>query len=193
MRILLSVRETINDPAGPVGSLSYAIERDWYVWLQDHQLLTVPNLSALHPYYGPDEYDCLLLTGGPDSFNRNRTENLLFAQAVTDEKPIIGICHGCFAINDLSGGKHHYIEDHHDTHHKIHMYDTIRLVNSYHKQAILSVGKNMEVVATDKHGNPEAIKHKEYPIYGMVWHPERQAPGTVVLMKEVEELLFPKK
>ena len=79
-----------------------ALERNYYDFLSNHELVPVPNIVKVPDY----DYDCLLLTGGPDSPARHKTENLLFAHAFKKKLPIIGICHGAFVINDLCGGNY---------------------------------------------------------------------------------------
>ena len=60
----------------------------------------MPNINKV----AYNDYDCLILTGGPDSIARNNTENILFNHALQKGVPIIGICHGAFAINDIAVG-----------------------------------------------------------------------------------------
>jgi len=164
-----------------------ALERSWYYFLSKHTLIPVPNMA--HDFdYDNFKFDCLLITGGPDSVNRNITENILFAYAVKQNKPIIGICHGAFAVNDLTGGKNGTVENHWNTEHKIIMENEEFIVNSYHGQSILSIGKNMEILAVDESNNIEAFKHKQYPIYGVVWHPERME--VPILPKQIQDILF---
>jgi gamma-glutamyl-gamma-aminobutyrate hydrolase PuuD len=46
----------------------------------------------------------------------------------------------------------------------------------------------MEILAVDESNNIEAFKHKQYPIYGVVWHPERME--VPILPKQIQEILF---
>ncbi len=164
-----------------------ALERTWYRYLKNHTLIPIPNM--VHDFnYDNLEFDCLLITGGPDSLDRNLTENILFAYAVKRDKPVIGICHGAFTVNDLTGGINGRVEGHWETEHKVIMDNNEYVVNSYHGQSIQKIGKNMIDLAKDMDGNIEAFKHKELPIYGVVWHPERMK--NPVLPKEVFDLLY---
>ena len=54
-----------------------ALERNYYHFLADHEIIPVPNIVKVPDY----DYDCLVLTGGPDSPARHKTENILFAHA----------------------------------------------------------------------------------------------------------------
>ena len=180
MRILISQRDVRIPPSFFTFD---ALERSWYDFFEGHTLIPVPNLKKVDKYF---EFDCLVLTGGPDSIERHITEDLLFARAVELNKPIVGFCHGAFAVNDLTGGKNGTIDGHVQTTHDIIMDGETFNVNSYHGQSIEKLGSDMVEVAIDPEGNIEAFKHVSKPIYGIVWHPERMK--TPVLPKEVSTL-----
>jgi len=188
MNILITQRE---DLLGHAKFLHSALESSWYYWLTPlgHKLLPAPNILEFHPYY--DDWDCLILTGGPDSINRNRVENVLFAETVKRGKPVIGICHGAQAINDLTRGKFDYIDGHHDVDHEVVYVETGErvVVNSFHRQSIKELGPKMVPVCVDNEGYIEAFKHDELPIYGMIWHPERMNNHYVI--PEVAKILNP--
>ena len=137
----------------------------------------------------PDvEYDCLLLTGGPDSIARHHTEDLLYKHAKDRKIPIVGICHGAFVINDLCGGTHTRIEDHVNCNVEITMHDKTHIVKCFHTQAIKTLGDNFIATAWDKSQNIHAFMHDKLPIYGIVWHPERM--DQPVLPLEVQNLFY---
>ncbi len=46
-------------------------------------------------------------------------------------------------------------------------------VNSYHSYAVDELGKGLKVVVRTRQGDIEAIQHVDYPIFGIMWHPER--------------------
>lgn len=182
MRILISQRDVRIPPSFFTFD---ALERSWYKFLSKHYLTPVPNLGIIDKSV---EFDCLVLTGGPDSIERHLTEDLLFHHARELGKPIIGFCHGAFAVNDLTGGINGLIDGHVQTEHEILIDGKIQTVNSYHGQSIQKLGNDMEKLGMDLDGNIEAFKHKHEPIYGVVWHPERMT--TPVLPKEVKDILF---
>ena len=169
----------------PNNFLFDCLERSWYQLLHKHQLMPVANTEVIDTSV---DFDCLILTGGPDSLARYKTENLLFLHALKQGKPVVGVCHGAFAVNDLSGGINGIIEGHENSEHTITMEGQTYTVNSYHGQSIESLGKTMESIAVDNHSNIEAFKHINLPIYGIVWHPERM--DTPVLPSAVAELLL---
>jgi len=180
MKILISQIEYIK----PVRNFVFdALERSYYRFLAGHTLLPVPNMIKV-----PDvEYDCLILTGGPDSVARNQTENLLYQDAVEKGKPIVGICHGAFVINDLCGGKLGSIEGHVDKDTEITLEGNKKTVKCYHSQSIKALAEDFVAIAHDNDGNIEAFKHKTLQVYGIVWHPERM--DEPVLPSEVADLL----
>lgn len=181
MRILMSQRD-VRIP--PNNFLFDCLERSWYELLHKHTLIPVANIGVIDESI---EFDCLVLTGGPDSIARHVTEDKLFFHALKQNKPIVGICHGAFTINDLTGGRNGRIDDHADTFHMINMEGVTHNVNSYHSQYLQQLGPDMIVTATDMDGNAEAFQHKSEPVYGVVWHPERMKHP--VLPKAVKELL----
>jgi putative glutamine amidotransferase len=168
----------------PNNFLFDALERSWYELLHKHTVIPVANIGAIDETI---EFDCLILSGGPDSIARHTTEDLLFAHALKLNKPIVGICHGAFTVNDLTGGVNGRILDHTDTNHLINMEGVTHMVNSFHSQFIESMGPNMISIAEDLDGNTEAFQHKSRPIYGVVWHPERMK--NPVLPSIVQDLL----
>jgi putative glutamine amidotransferase len=182
MKILISQRDVRIPPSNFTFD---ALERSWYTLFKKHYLIPVPNLGIIGESI---EFDCLVLTGGPDSIKRHLTEDLLFAHAIKLNKPIFGFCHGAFAVNDLTGGINDYIEGHIQIDHEIIMEGNIHTVNSFHGQSIDKLGPDMEKIAMDLDGYTEAFKHKYKPIYGIVWHPERMKEP--VLPHEVRRILL---
>jgi len=180
LKILISQRDTkIN------GFTFDCLERNWYRLLENHQLIPVPNIGVIDETI---DFDCLVLTGGPDSLARHATEDLLFQHALDLGKPIIGICHGAFAVNDLTGGTNGIVLGHDGLGHYIEMEGKEYFVNSYHSQSIDTLGPDMISLATTV-DNIEAFKHNSKEIYGIVWHPERMA--DTVLPRGVKALLGP--
>lgn len=184
MKILMSTRD-VRIP--PNNFLFDCLERSWYALLYKHQLVPVANIGVIDESV---DFDCLILTGGPDSLARHTTEDLLFQHALKLGKPIIGVCHGGFAVNDLTGGTNGYQEGHEDTSHMINMEGGVYTVNSYHSQFVETLGLDMITIATDSDNNIEAFQHKDKPIYGIIWHPERMKhpvlPAAVKLLLEID-------
>lgn len=186
MRILISMRD-IRIP--PNNFLFDCLERSWYDFLGIHHLIPHANTIKIDESI---EFDCLVLTGGPDSYARNMTENNLFLHAIKNKKPIIGICHGAFVVNELSGGRNDtdrsLIPVHEQSEHEITMDGKKVIVNSYHGQTIKQLGPQMVPIAIHEPDQTiEAFKHKALPVYGIVWHPERME--VPVVPEEVANIL----
>ena len=161
-----------------------ALERSWYRLFSGHQLIPVANTKKIDETI---DFDCLVLTGGPDSLERNITENNLFALAEKRNKPIFGFCHGAFAINDITGGINGKIEGHYGDSHMVTLDGDKYEVNSWHSQFIQNLGENMIPIAFDDSGNIEAFRHINKDIVGVVWHPERM--HTPVLPNAIKNLI----
>ena len=175
----------------PNNFLFDCLERSWYSFLGNHHLIPHANTRTVDETI---DFDCLVLSGGSDSVARNVTENLLFVHAIKRKKPILGICHGAFVVNELSGGVnssstcYDYIPAHDNTEHEVMMDGKKVLVNSYHGQTITQLGPQMVPLAIHEQDETiEAFKHQALPIYGIVWHPERM--DVPVLPEEVAILL----
>lgn len=103
--------------------------------------------------------------------------------AVKNKVPTLGICRGHQSINVFLGGSlyqhidnHTSIKDGHEVvtlPNEFFQFDEKIITNSYHHQAVNKVAPNMEVIAKHIDGTVEAIVHKELPIIGIQWHPEK--------------------
>jgi putative glutamine amidotransferase len=138
----------------------------------------------------------------PSFAARDDIDALLLERAYSRTLPVLGICHGCQAINVFAGGSLiHDIGDQvgsalqHRTRsgtgeyaHKVSLLpDTIlnatsdevhAEVNSAHDQAIDRLGKDLRVIAQSSDGVIEAVEHDDMDrhfILGVQWHPERLA------------------
>jgi putative glutamine amidotransferase len=164
MKIAVSQREIVHN------NITYdCLEQGWHSLLNRHTIVPIPNTSNIEL-----DFDMLILSGGNDSPNRRATETIYYNIALLKGIPILGVCHGAFVINESHGGTNQPIEGHHNTAHQVLLEGTIEFVNSYHFNSIATLGKDLESIAVCTHDNTvEAFKHKELPIWGLVWHPER--------------------
>jgi putative glutamine amidotransferase len=170
----ITIRTTVYD----------CLERGWYNLLDRHEILAVPNDYE----FDISSADCLILSGGETTESREFTETYCFAQAVEKNIPVIGVCHGAFVLNRWFNGANVAVAGHDQLDHEIFLEDQWQTVNSYHRIKIGILADKFNVLAVDRDDNVEAFKHKDLPIWGLVWHPERMhAP---VLPKELKELLL---
>lgn len=160
-------------------------EHGWYSYLKGHTLFFVANRLDQDFTSLADALDCLIITGGDDSAIRRTTELKLASQMLIQQKPILGVCHGCFLLQDILGGTIGDIDNHHDTEHSIIYNDTKINVNSYHTLSIKKLHTKGNALVTDEDNNIEAWVDNN--VAGVVWHPERME--TPWLPKEITKLL----
>jgi putative glutamine amidotransferase len=180
MRIAISQREV------GIGSKQFThdcLEQSWYKLLSKHDLIPIPNVDIDCEY----EFDLLVLTGGNPSLSRLNTELKLYNCAMDKGLPVVGFCHGAFLIAQLTGGTTDTVDGHRNTTHLINMEGNTVLVNSFHGSKIITIGTDYETIATDLDGNIEAFKHKDKPVWGVVWHPERME--VPVLPKDLHNII----
>ncbi len=122
---------------------------------------------------------------------RDSAEFALAKAFAEKKKPIFGICRGCQLLNvafggslyqDLSNASEHSSFSNYDLVHKVmakkdsflyKMYGAEFCVNSSHHQAIKKTGNGFDVLAMADNTTIEGIIHRELPIFGVQWHPER--------------------
>lgn len=150
------------------------------------------NISNSELYIERIKPEYIILTGGntvssklyesngikEETYIRDMTEYALLNYAITHKIPVFGICRGMQLINVYFGGRLDYLSGHTNTSHLINIVNTDLKyeVNSYHNQAITkdNISSNLNFVAISNDGNVEALKHKEFNIWGVQWHPERE-------------------
>ena len=163
------------------------LEHGWQQLLGGHTLTSIANDPEQDFTKLVKDLDFIIFTGGDASPLRLKTEIRLLTECYKQNKPILGVCHGAFFINELEEGTNIECEGHHNTEHDIIMYDKTYKVNSFHTNKITKVGKDFDVIATTVDGDVEAFKHKTKPIWGIVWHPERMQEA--ILPNDLERLL----
>ncbi|MGN0658876.1 MAG: gamma-glutamyl-gamma-aminobutyrate hydrolase family protein [Emergencia sp.] len=113
--------------------------------------------------------------------------------AIDQGKPVLGICRGMQFINVYFGGTliqdlpcaaYHRAgepERYHDIYHMPgtfmeRLFGAVSEVNTRHHQGLGLIGQNLEALSWWNDGEDsvtEAIRHREYPMLGLQWHPER--------------------
>lgn len=148
-----------------------ALEQGWYSYLRDHTLISIPNRLDQDFEELANSLDAYIITGGDDSTLRRNVELKLASHMLEKQKPILGICHGCFLLTDILGGHVGEVLGHTDTLHSVNYFGDQYTVNSYHSLGISMLHKSGTVLVTDSDGNCEAWIDGN--IAGIVWHPER--------------------
>ena len=180
MKIAITQREIVHN------NITYdCFEQGWYSLLSHAEIDCIPNVSNTET-----DFDVLILSGGDDTPNRRNTELMYYNIALLKGVPILGVCHGAFFINEFHGGINKPIEGHKNTAHEVEIEGGLYYVNSFHTNSIAMLGKDLMPIATCRHdASVEAFKHKDLPIWGLVWHPER---SSGLLPTDLAEVLYGK-
>ena len=145
--------------------------------------------------------DLVILTGGNDvsvnpqgvpisasndpAIERDLQEYRVIDYCINRTIPLIGVCRGMQLINYRFGGeveavnKKRHVASNHEVRFKKSRFDSLLggscSVNSFHNFGITerTLGTDLEVLATSDDHVIEAFAHNQYPILGIMWHPER--------------------
>jgi len=169
-----------------------ALSHDWVPFLEQIQCtpIFIPNnLIDINSFLKNENFDGFILSGGDnkgDSLQRDNTENTIIKFGIQNKIPIFGVCRGMQVLNEYSEGN---IEKNENDSHvgKSHLLEinenyskmlgTSISVNSFHNNIIREkdLGKELESFAITKDDNTiEGFSHKNLPILGVMWHPERE-------------------
>lgn len=146
--------------------------------------------------------------------DRDIFELELFREAREQQKPILGICKGLQIITMATGGRlyqdidtelegigchkqsdtirteyiHSVILDKGSKLYELYATDKIQ-VNSYHHQAVKSIGEGMKITAKSVDGVIEAIESQDGMVIGVQWHPEHLVRKYDIHGKVFEDLI----
>ncbi len=126
----------------------------------------------------------IILTGGNslakyggNAPERDETEKLLMELSIKGNIPLYGFCRGMQFILDFFGNKLVKVKGHVAVRHRIFGLEDETVVNSYHNEACTGLSNDeLTAVMRAEDGVIEKIKHKNLPIAGTMWHPEREDP-----------------
>lgn len=196
MTPILVTQRMILDPLH--GERRDALDQRWPEFLAACGLLSVPVPNRPDVALGLAEATGakgLLLTGGGDlaayggdAPERDETEHALIAWARARSLPVLGVCRGMQAIQDLFGVGLREVAGHVACRHPLAGGKKKREVNSYHRLGARDSVPALPVVATAPDGVIEALRHASEPIHGIMWHPEREKPfraEDIALFREV--------
>ena len=147
----------------------------------------VPNLPHVGPYDDFVKDYCenfinhikphaIFLSGGANPGRipeRDKTEFAMINYAEQKKLPLLAICRGMQMLAYRAGTDITPVVGHVGTRHRIK--GEIRgVVNSYHNYCVSDCPENYRVIATSVENSIEALKHRDLPWEGWMWHPERE-------------------
>lgn len=170
------------DEVKDYGEVRDALDEQWHRLFQKigAALIPMPNVAEnVQEILKRVQPEAIVLSGGntPVEYGgfapqRDQVDKLLIQYAAANSVPLLGVCRGMQSIALYFGGSLKRVEGHVAVNHKI-VGEIQRCVNSYHTYAVETQEKELHVMARTKQGDIEAIRHVQYPIYGIMWHPER--------------------
>ncbi len=169
-----------------------ALDVRWAPFLERCGILPIPlpSHASVQQYFEHFSPDGVLLTGGNDlacvddgalSRWRDRFEGEVLEHAARRDLPVLGVCRGLQLLGWTFGMALEPVEGHVNSVHHIHVDFASRFlgafdgleVNSYHTVAPAGEVDELVAAARSHDGHVEALEHKERPLLGIMWHPER--------------------
>ena len=159
--------------------------------------LTNSSQLILENWLNTVKIDAILLSGGNDIGDveqRDLTEKYLLSWAEKNRNPVLGICRGMQMMGVYAGGELIEVDGHVRTRHQLQIKSSLiqslpKSVNSYHNLALENCTEVFEILAESEDGNIEAIKHKELPWEGWMWHPEREEQFNQIDLMRFQKLM----
>ncbi|KAF6628183.1 gamma-glutamyl-gamma-aminobutyrate hydrolase family protein [Paenibacillus polymyxa] len=163
-----------------------SLDQRWITFLEAcHCLpLILPNnKNTVHFLLQEVQVSGILLTGGGDleslggqTPERDEVENRLIQYAIQNQIPLLGICRGMQVIQHYFGVQLYKIIGHDGQEHDISWGNKEVRRNSFHNYGTRDSCDGLEKMAWADDGVIEAVRHLDYPICGLMWHPERNTP-----------------
>lgn len=178
------------------GEIRDALDEQWHNLFQKMNavLVPLPNIpESIETILDRLQPDAVVLSGGNNPVEyggtapgRDKVDEMLIQYAIDKKVPLLGVCRGMQSIALYFGSTLKKVEGHVAVKHEI-TGEIQRIVNSYHSYAVDKLGDGLQAAAMTKQGEIEAVRHQDYAIFGMMWHPERVEgfdEADINLMKE---------
>ena len=122
----------------------------------------------------------IILSGGGNPRNKDKRyllEKKLIEISIKKKIPLLGICRGTQRINMHFGGKLMKIKDHVRKKHRLLLSNVKKKIEvmSYHELGFncKMLGKKIRSLGTSNDQIVKYLRHSNYNIVGVMWHPER--------------------
>lgn len=210
MRLAVTQRVVV-DPTH--GERRDCLDQRWALLMEPLgiNLLPVPNgLADVRVWIETQAVAGILLSGGnslahlPDNADaapeRDATEAALLSWAAEHRTPVLGVCRGmqmiCHHLGNrlVSIGGHiarrHFVYPEPGVSHLGPAFASTRMVNSYHNWAVaeLNPRSRLEPLARAQDGSIEAVRHRDLPWLGVMWHPERETPTNALDTSTIQDI-----
>lgn len=168
-----------------------ALDQRWHDFFSRCEVTPVlmPNhLHTANNLISQLSIDGILLTGGNDADARHAVENALIKLAIAKQIPLLGVCHGMQMIQRYFGVRLYQVSGHVTEHQVITINGKREQMNSYHDTGTTASTDELMVWARADDGVVKAVCHRNLPIIGIMWHPERFNPfqdGDVGLVRQL--------
>ncbi len=139
------------------------------------------------------KYSGIILSGGGDvgakeNINRDKIESHLINLAFKKKIPLFSICRGMQMLGYKMGIRLKRVKGHVNVRHKVFFENKSIVVNSFHNYSLTECPKNFNIISKSLDKNIESIIHKKLPIYGCMWHPEREKKIKVYDIKMFKKI-----
>ncbi|WP_027087258.1 gamma-glutamyl-gamma-aminobutyrate hydrolase family protein [Cohnella panacarvi] len=218
--IAVITQRVIQDPL--YGEIRDALSHEWYSFLKAagfDLVIPIPNTGkSVSDWIKHVKPDLIVLSGGnnveygqlhsetssPLSKIRDESEAALLEVACSGQIPVLGVCRGMQFIYAYFGGQLLRKSGHVAASHEIKlnlpndadpMEWKSNVVNSYHNYCIGShLPECLQPIGYHVGDHTiEAFVHRDYPMLGVMWHPERNKPYSKLDIELIHTILrFPK-
>lgn len=152
---------------------------------------TLVGAGQLETWLDRLQPDAVVLSGGNDigaAPERDATETALLTYAAAHRLPLLGICRGMQMLGHVAGVALQAVDGHVAVRHIL-LGVPPRAVNSYHAFSLAQCPDEYEILARSGDGEIEAIKHRQLPWVGWMWHPERESEWAQCDLDDFMELI----